>query len=82
MQYAASSSRRLQSSFNQWEALRVQVFVQHSCQDGNKSQHIGGHPVRLVHSDYTVVSGPQRVQDVLPDEAETLLQKRFAFNLS
>ncbi len=36
-------------------------------------------PVRLVHSDYTVVSGPQRVRDVLPDEAETLLQRRFAF---
>lgn len=36
-------------------------------------------PVRLVHSDYTVKSGPQRVRDVLPDEAETLLGRRHAF---
>ncbi len=36
-------------------------------------------PVRVVHSDYTVVSGPQRVRDVLPDEAEQLLERPFAF---
>lgn len=35
--------------------------------------------VMLVHSDYTVASGPQRVRDVLPDEAEALLQRRVAF---
>jgi hypothetical protein len=35
--------------------------------------------VLLVHSDYTVASGPQRVRDLLPDEAETLLQRRVAF---
>jgi hypothetical protein len=40
---------------------------------------LAANPVRLVHSDYTVVSGPQRVRDVLPDEAETLLERRFAF---
>ena len=34
--------------------------------------------VRRVHNDYTEWSGPQRVRDLLPDEAETLLQKRFA----
>lgn len=36
-------------------------------------------PVRLVHSDYTVTSGPQRVRDVLPDEADGLLERRVAF---
>ncbi len=36
-------------------------------------------PVRLVHSDYTPKSGPQRVRDTLPDEADTLLQRRVAF---
>lgn len=35
--------------------------------------------VLLVHSDYTVASGPQRVRDLLPDEAERLLARRVAF---
>lgn len=35
--------------------------------------------VLLVHSDYTVVSGPQRVRDLLPDEADVLLSRRVAF---
>lgn len=35
--------------------------------------------VLLVHSDYTVKSGPQRVHDILPDEADALLQRRVAF---
>jgi hypothetical protein len=35
--------------------------------------------VMLVHSDYTVKSGPQRVRDIVPDEAEQLLKGRVAF---
>ncbi len=35
--------------------------------------------VLLVHSDYTVRSGPQRVRDIVPDEAEALLRRRVAF---
>jgi len=35
-------------------------------------------PVLRVHNDYTEWSGPQRVRDLLPDEAESLLRKRFA----
>ncbi|MFA3919927.1 CmcJ/NvfI family oxidoreductase [Ruegeria hyattellae] len=35
--------------------------------------------VLLVHSDYTVDSGPARVRDILPDEAENLLGGRVAF---
>jgi hypothetical protein len=34
--------------------------------------------VRRVHNDYTEWSAPQRVRDILPDEAEELLQRRFA----
>src|SRR5215468_5306682 len=34
--------------------------------------------VRRVHNDYTEWSGPQRVRNLLPDEAEELLQRRFA----
>ncbi len=35
-------------------------------------------PVRFAHNDYTERSGPQRVRDLLPDEAERLLERRFA----
>lgn len=35
--------------------------------------------VLLVHSDYTERSGPQRVRDIVPAEAEALLQRRVAF---
>jgi|tagenome__1003787_1003787.scaffolds.fasta_scaffold20676480_1 hypothetical protein len=35
--------------------------------------------VLLVHSDYTIASGPQRVRDLLPGEADDLLSRRFAF---
>jgi hypothetical protein len=34
--------------------------------------------VRRVHNDYTEWSGPQRLRDILPDEAEALLARRFA----
>ena len=34
--------------------------------------------VRRVHNDYTEWSGPQRVRDLLPAEAEELLKRRFA----
>jgi hypothetical protein len=34
--------------------------------------------VRRVHNDYTEWSGPQRVRDIVPDEAEALLARRFA----
>ena len=34
--------------------------------------------VRRVHNDYTEWSAPQRVRDILPAEAETLLERRFA----
>jgi hypothetical protein len=35
-------------------------------------------PVPRIHVDYTVKSGPQRVRDLLGDEAEDLLRKRSA----
>ena len=35
-------------------------------------------PVRYAHNDYTDRSGPQRVRDLLPDDAERLLRARFA----
>jgi hypothetical protein len=35
-------------------------------------------PVTRIHGDYTEVSGPQRVRDLMGAEAEALLQRRFA----
>lgn len=35
-------------------------------------------PVLAAHNDYTDVSGPRRVRDLLPDEADALLSRRFA----
>ena len=34
--------------------------------------------VRRAHNDYTEWSGPQRVRDLVPQEADALLQRRFA----
>lgn len=36
-------------------------------------------PVMLVHCDYTAESGPLRVKQLLPDEADDLLSRRVAF---
>jgi hypothetical protein len=35
-------------------------------------------PVKYAHNDYTLKSGPQRVRDLLPGEADALLNNRFA----
>jgi len=35
-------------------------------------------PVRRVHNDYTEWSAPQRVRDLLPNEADALLKRRYA----
>lgn len=45
-------------------------------QETNTSQRA---PVMLVHCDYTAESGPLRVQQLLPDEADELLKSRCAF---
>src|SRR5271163_3122245 len=35
-------------------------------------------PAKFVHNDYTFKSAPQRVRDLLPEEADRLLKNRFA----
>jgi hypothetical protein len=61
-------------------AKRVLVF-DHTLRSADsamrEARQISG-PVRNAHNDYTEWSGPQRVRDLLPDEAEGLLKKRFA----
>ncbi len=47
--------------------------------DLNQQTTVQRPAVMLVHSDYTVKSGPQRVRDVVPDDAEELLKHRVAF---
>ncbi|MEX2454430.1 MAG: CmcJ/NvfI family oxidoreductase [Rhodospirillaceae bacterium] len=61
-------------------AVRVHVF-DHTLRSGDedfRNAHQVREPVTRVHNDYTEWSGPQRVRDLLPAEAEDLLKRRFA----
>jgi hypothetical protein len=62
-------------------ASRVLIF-DHTVRiedEAQRNQRAVRAPVRVVHNDYTVRSGPQRVRDLLdPDDAEMFLQHRFA----
>jgi hypothetical protein len=61
-------------------AARVVVF-DHTLRSGDESERearLVREPVLSVHNDFTDWSGPQRVRDLLPDEAERLLAGRFA----
>ena len=61
-------------------ASRVVLF-DHTLRSGDESERearLVREPVLSAHNDYTEWSGPQRVRDILPDEAEDLLQRRFA----
>ena len=61
-------------------ASRVVMFdhTLRSGDEGEREARLIREPVLSAHNDYTEWSGPQRVRDLLPDEAETLLKKRFA----
>jgi hypothetical protein len=61
-------------------AKRVVVF-DHTLRSGDEAereQKLVREPVLSAHNDYTEWSGPQRVREVLPDEADGLLKNRFA----
>jgi hypothetical protein len=61
-------------------ASRVVVF-DHTLRTGDdalREQRKIREVVPRVHNDYTEWSAPQRVRDLLPDEAEALLKRRFA----
>ena len=60
-------------------ADRVHIFdhtVRRRVPDADSQPDAPRQPVRRVHIDHTARSGPQRVRDLLPDEAEQLLQGR------
>jgi hypothetical protein len=61
-------------------AKRVVVFdhTLRTADDAFREQQKIREVVRRAHNDYTEWSGPQRVRDILPDEAEELLKHRFA----
>jgi hypothetical protein len=62
-------------------AARVLVF-DHNVRCGPMAKEgLNGarEPVRFAHNDYTLKSGPQRVRDLMGDEAEALLKNRFVF---
>ncbi len=61
-------------------ASRVVVF-DHTLRHGEEAERSARklrEPVQRVHNDYTEWSGPQRVRDVMGDEADDLLRRRFA----
>jgi len=66
-------------------ASRVIVFDHTIRSKVNEQQQTAEHtttqraPVMIVHCDYTPESGPLRVRQLLPDEADELLERRVAF---
>lgn len=58
-------------------AERVSIF-DHTRRSAGDKRSGARDPVRAVHNDYTPKSGPQRVRDLFPDEADELLKRRFA----
>ena len=66
-------------------ARRVIVFDHTFRSKNNEGQQRAEHtttqraPVMIVHCDYTPISGPLRVRQLLPEEAPALLQRRVAF---
>ena len=61
-------------------ASRVVLFdhTLRSGDEGEREAKLIREPVLSAHNDYTEWSGPQRVRDLLPDEAQALLARRFA----
>jgi hypothetical protein len=61
-------------------ASRVVIF-DHTLRSGDEAEReekLIREPVMSAHNDYTEWSGPNRVREYLPDEAENLLRRRFA----
>lgn len=61
-------------------ASRVVIF-DHTLRSGDETERearLIREPVLSAHNDYTEWSGPQRVRDLLAEEAEALLGRRFA----
>jgi hypothetical protein len=61
-------------------ASRVVIF-DHTLRSGDETEReakLIREPVLSAHNDYTEWSGPNRLREILPDEAEALIARRFA----
>ena len=61
-------------------AKRVVLF-DHTLRSGDEAERnekLLREPILAAHNDYTEWSGPNRVRELLPDEADDLLKRRFA----
>ncbi|HCP01687.1 MAG: methyltransferase [Alphaproteobacteria bacterium] len=61
-------------------ASRVEVF-DHTVRSGDENtrkEKLFREPIHSAHNDYTENSGPRRVREIFPDEADNLLSRRFA----
>ena len=61
-------------------ATRVVIF-DHALRSGDEAEReekLIRNPVLQAHNDYTEWSGPNRLREILPDEADELLKHRFA----
>ena len=61
-------------------AARAVIF-DHTLRSGDQTEReakLIREPVLSAHNDYTEWSGPNRLREVLPEEAESLLKRRFA----
>ena len=61
-------------------ATRVVVFdhTLRTADDATREEKKIREAVHRAHNDYTEWSGPQRLREILPDEADELLKRRFA----
>ena len=61
-------------------AVKVHVFDYNvRCRPmAKRRENNAQEPVKVAHNDYTLKSGPQRVRDLLPNEADALMKNRFA----
>lgn len=61
-------------------AIKVHVFDHNVRSRPMAKRHENGaqEPVKVAHNDYTLKSGPQRVRDLMSDQADALLKNRFA----
>jgi hypothetical protein len=61
-------------------AVKVVIFdhIVRCTSKARQGEHGVREPARIVHNDYSFKSAPRRVRDHLPEEAEELLQHRFA----
>jgi hypothetical protein len=75
--YYPEMERLVQAATGARRVLCFDHIVRHAPRAESKLNGVK-EPAKRVHNDYTEASGPQRVRDLLPAEADALLARRFA----